>query len=224
MSFVFLDQRLWFPAPSRADAEGLVAVGGDLSPERLLLAYRTGIFPWTADPLTWWSPDPRGIFEFSRFHASRSLLKVLRRNVFTITLDRAFADVMKGCALPARGRRETWISDEFVEAYSELHRCGWAHSLECWEGQRLVGGVYGVAIGGFFAGESMFHLVSNASKVALFYLVNHLQASGYELFDIQMLTSITKQMGAIEVPRREYLARLQLALKKPCVFRTVAAT
>src|SRR5215510_3639643 len=190
-----LTDRLWFPDPRTASQSetlnGLVAVGGDLSLARLLLAYRSGIFPWTVDPITWWSPDPRAIFELDQFHLSRSLAKVLRKKPFQVTLDRAFRKVMEGCAQPAPGRRTTWISREFLEAYTRLHEHGHAHSLECWQGDRLVGGIYGVAIGGFFAGESMFHRVSNASKVALFHLVEHLRSRGFSLFDIQMLTPIT---------------------------------
>ena len=175
MPITILDQRLRFPDPRLADAEGLVAIGGDLSVERLLLAYRSGVFPWTADPVTWWSPDPRAIFELDRVHVPHSLAKLLRKGVIEVTIDRAFRQVMEGCAEPAPGRRSTWITPEFLEGYTQLHEQGHAHSLECWQGERLVGGIYGVAIGGFFAGESMFHRVSNASKVALFRLLEHLQ-------------------------------------------------
>ena len=213
-----LDQRLRFPDPERANAEGLVAVGGELSVPRLLLAYRSGIFPWTAAPVTWWSPDPRGIFLLERFHISRSLARVIRQGVFTVTVDKAFREVMEGCAAPAKGRRSTWITPEFVQAYTEMHEQGHAHSLECWQNERLVGGIYGVAIGGFFAGESMFHLVANASKVALYHLVEHLRERGFELFDIQMVTPITEQLGAIEIRREDYLSRLTLALAKKCPF------
>ncbi len=213
-----VDRRLQFPEPRKADAEGLVAVGGDMSVERLLLAYRSGIFPWTARPVTWWSPDPRAIFELDGFHVSRSLERVLRRGVFEISLDRAFREVMQGCATPAPGRRSTWISAEFLEAYVSMHHAGYAHSLECWQAGRLVGGIYGVAIGGFFAGESMFHRVSNASKVALFHLINHLRQRGFVLFDIQMLTPITTRLGGVEIPRDVYLARLERAVTKRCSF------
>lgn len=196
MKVALLDQRLRFPDPRLANAEGLVAVGGELSVERLLLAYRSGIFPWTAAPVTWWSPDPRAIFELDGFHVSRSLSRVLRKNSFQVTVDRAFRQVMEGCASPAPGRRSTWISPEFLEAYANLHAAGHAHSLECWQAERLVGGIYGVAVGGLFAGESMFHRVSDASKIALFHLVRHLRRQGFLLFDIQMLTPITAQLGA----------------------------
>ena len=185
---------------------------------RLLLAYRSGIFPWTVDPITWWSPEPRAIFELDRFRVSRSLAKVIRRDEFRITVDRAFRRVMHGCAAPAPDRRSTWISPEFIEAYTQLHKQGHAHSLECWQGRRLVGGIYGVTVGGLFAGESMFHRASNASKIALFHLMEHLRRQGFVLFDIQMLTPITAQLGGITIPRGEYLRRLAQAVEKPVSF------
>ncbi len=213
-----LDARLRFPDPRQAEPDGLVALGGDLSTARLLLAYRMGIFPWTVDPLTWWSPDPRGIFELDQFHVPRSLARVIRKAVFRPTVDRAFQEVMEGCAAPARGRRSTWITDEFLEAYTRLHLDGHAHSLECWQGDQLAGGIYGVAIGGFFAGESMFHQTTDASKIALFHLVEHLKRRGFVLFDIQMLTPITTQLGGTTIPRAQYLQRLASAIEKPCSF------
>jgi leucyl/phenylalanyl-tRNA--protein transferase len=218
MSVVLLDHRLRFPDPRSANAEGLVAIGGDLCVPRLLLAYRSGIFPWTVEPATWWSPDPRGVFELDGFHVSRSLARVLRQERFQITFDRAFRQVMKGCAAPARGRRSTWVTPEFIEAYTQLHRQGHAHSVECWQDEKLVGGVYGVAIGGFFAGESMFHCVSNMSKVALYHLLEHLRHHKFKLFDTQMLTPITEQLGGINIPRDEYLRRLAVAIARPCEF------
>ncbi len=189
-------------------------MGGDLSVPRLLLAYRSGIFPWTVDPITWWSPNPRAIFELSGLHVSRSLRRVIRQGHFQITIDRAFREVMGGCAEPAKGRRTTWVTPEFIEAYSELYKQGHAHSLECWQDQRLVGGIYGVAVGGFFAGESMFHRVPNASKVALYHLIEHLRRQGFLLFDIQLLTPITKQLGGITIPREDYLMRLADAVSR----------
>jgi len=218
MSVAILDLRLRFPNPRLADGEGMVAVGGDLSVPRLLLAYRSGVFPWTVEPITWWSPDPRAIIELDRFQVSRSLGRVLRRGTFRITRDAAFRQVMEGCAAPAPGRRSTWITPEFLEAYTLLHQRGHAHSVECWQGERLVGGVYGVAIGGFFAGESMFHRVSDASKVALYHLVEHLRGQGFGLFDIQMLTPITARLGGVQIPREEYLERLAEAVEKRCGF------
>jgi leucyl/phenylalanyl-tRNA--protein transferase len=218
MSISFLDNRLRFPSPRLADGEGMVAIGGDLSVSRLLLAYRSGIFPWTVDPITWWSPEPRAIFELDGFHVSRSLARVIRQNIFRPSVDRAFRRVMECCAAPAKGRRSTWISPEFIEAYTQLYQQGHAHSLECWQGRQLVGGVYGVAVGGLFAGESMFHRVSDASKVALFHLIEHLRRQGFVLFDIQMLTPITAQLGGVTIPRAEYLRRLAKATAKPVSF------
>ena len=204
--------------PELADADGLVAVGGDLSTERLLTAYRQGIFPWTADPITWWSPDPRGIIELDDFHVPESLAKVIRKETFEVTMDKSFQQVMQACATPSPKRRSTWITDEFIEAYTELHKLGHAHSVECWQGGKLVGGVYGVAIGGLFAGESMFHFVDNASKVALHHLVMHLRERRFTLFDIQMVTAATVPLGAKAIPRSDYLRRLAVAVTKDCSF------
>lgn len=217
-----LTHRLWFPPPRRAVAQGphrgLVAVGGDLSAERLRLAYRSGLFPWTDTPITWWSPDPRAIFELDRLHVSASLARTLRRQRFAVTVDRALRAVMEGCAEPGPGRVGTWITPSFIEAYTALHQEGSAHSVECWRGDELVGGIYGVALGGLFAGESMFHRVSDASKVALVHLVGRLRQRGFSLFDIQMLTRVTRQMGAVEIPREDYLRRLADAVARPITF------
>jgi leucyl/phenylalanyl-tRNA--protein transferase len=217
-----LDERLWFPDPASVPSgvrwDGLIAIGGDLSVPRLLLAYRAGIFPWSANPITWWSPNPRGVLELENFHVSQSLAKVLRKGIFTVTMDRAFHEVMKGCSQPRAGHPETWISDEFLRAYGQLHGEGHAHSVEVWQGGELVGGVYGVSINGFFSGESMFHRASNASKVALYHLVHHLRARGFSLFDVQMVTPHTRTLGATEISRLEYLARLKDALRLDCRF------
>ena len=219
---VLLTKRLWFPDPRTAQHggphDGLIAVGGDLSATRLLLAYRNGIFPWTDDPVTWWSPDPRAIFELDRFHTSGSLAQIIRKDVFKVTTDRAFRQVMEGCAGPAPGRESTWISAEFIEAYAALHDLGHAHSVECWQNSQLAGGIYGVSIGGFFAGESMFHRANNASKVALFHLHRHLRERGFVLFDIQLLTPITRQLGAVTISREQYLQRLAKAVELQCDF------
>lgn len=206
-----------FPPPHSA-VDGLVAIGGDLSVERLLAAYRAGIFPWSADPITWWSPDPRAVFDLDAVHVSRSLRRTLRRQPFQLTLNRAFRAVMEACGTVPRKGGGTWITHDLVEAYVRLHEHGHAHSIECWANGRLVGGVYGVAIAGLFAGESMFHRADDASKVALVTLLTHLRARGYRLFDTQMLTETTQQLGAREIPRREYLARLRHALEAPCSF------
>jgi leucyl/phenylalanyl-tRNA--protein transferase len=197
----------------------LVAVGGDLSVPRLLLAYRSGIFPWTVNPITWWSPNPRAIFDLDSVHVPRSLARVLRQHRFRVTKNAAFRRVIEGCAAPAPGRRETWISPEFIEAYTRLHEQGHAHSVECWLGGELSGGIYGVAIGGFFAGESMFQRASNASKVALCHLIQHLRENGFSLFDIQMLTPVTRRMGGVTIARNEYLRRLRQALQCSCRFQ-----
>lgn len=217
-NFLLLDQRLRFPDPRRANADGLVAIGGDLSVPRLLLAYRSGIFPWTVNPITWWSPDPRAILELDQFHVAHSLAKFMRKQPFEITVDRAFRRVMEGCAESAPGRGQTWVTREFLDAYTRLHEQGHAHSVECWQAGELVGGIYGVSIGGFFAGESMFHRASNASKVALCHLVDHLQARGFALFDIQMVTPATSRLGAVEISRLKYLRRLQRAVEMHCTF------
>jgi leucyl/phenylalanyl-tRNA--protein transferase len=218
MPICLLDNRLTFPHPSMASADGLLAIGGDWSGPRLLLAYRSGVFPWTADPITWWSPDPRAILELEGLHVSRSLARTLRKKQFQITVDQAFREVIKGCAAPGHGRGTTWITPEFIEAYTQLHLQGHAHSLECWKDGQLAGGIYGVASGGFFAGESMFHRVNDASKVALFHLTMHLRERGFALFDIQMLSPITAKMGGINIRRVEYLKRLARALELTCAF------
>jgi len=208
---VLLDQAVIFPDPEQADAEGLVAIGGDLTAERLLAAYRQGIFPWTIDPITWWSPDPRGIIELDQFHVPASLAKVIRKRTFAITIDRAFRDVMQACAAPGPGRQRTWITPEFIEAYTRLHERGHAHSVECWQHGELAGGIYGVSVGGLFAGESMFHGADNASKVALYHLVGHLRERRFLLFDLQMVTAATEPLGAKNISRSDYLKRLTIA-------------
>ena len=181
-------------------------IGGDLEVGSLLTAYRNGIFPWSENPVSWWCPDPRAIFEADGLHISRSLRRTLRRGHFRFTIDHCFGEVIRACA--RREGEESWITSGFVEAYRELHRLGHAHSIETWSGGELCGGLYGVALGGLFAGESMFHHRSDASKAALAVLHRTLFASGYVLFDIQMLTPVTREMGAVEVPRTEYLRRL----------------
>lgn len=211
-----LDDRIWFPDASRGRRDGLVAIGGDLRVERLVLAYRSGIFPWTVNPITWWSPEPRGIFELDGFHISRSLAYELKRGRIRVTFDQDFTAVIRGCAEAPRDGDSTWISEDFIRAYTRLHEAGYAHSVEAWNAEgELVGGVYGVAVGGLFAGESMFHRVSNASKVCLARLVERLRERGYVLFDTQMVTDGTRQLGAIEVPRREYLKRVSMAMELP---------
>jgi leucyl/phenylalanyl-tRNA--protein transferase len=199
--------------PELADATGLVAMGGDLSPDRLLEAYRRGIFPWYDEslPICWWSPDPRAIFELESFHVPRRLQRTCRSDRFQVTIDRAFLGVIRGCAdRPGQG---TWITSEMMAAYESLHRLGHAHSVEVWDGEVLAGGIYGVALGGLFAGESMFSRRRDASKVALVHLVGRLREQGFQLFDIQFLNPHTARLGAVEILRKDYLARLRKALR-----------
>lgn len=199
---------LVFPDPAGADDEGLLAVGGDLSAERLLLAYDHGIFPWhdVGLPPLWWSPDPRTILEPERLHVSRSMRRVLRHELFEVSFDRAFADVMRACG----EEREdgTWILPEMIAAYTHLYELGHAHSFEVWHDGELTGGLYGVHRGGLFAAESMFHRRTNASKVALIVAVQSLFSAGIELFDVQFLTPHLESLGAREIPRSEYLERV----------------
>jgi leucyl/phenylalanyl-tRNA---protein transferase len=196
--------------PEAADARGLVAVGGDLRPETLLAAYGRGVFPWYEEglPVCWWSPDPRAILPLDALHITRRLARTIRSGRFAVTVNGDFAGVIRGCADRAEG---TWITRDMIAAYERLHELGHAHSFEVWRGDQLAGGVYGVAVGGLFAAESMFHRISDASKVALVALVEHLQSRGFVLLDVQMVTVHTARLGAIEVPRREYLRRLRSA-------------
>ena len=210
-----LDERLWFPEPCKARSDGLLAVGGDLSVARLLLGYRSGVFPWTAGPVSWWSPDPRAIFDLQNISISRSLERTLRKRCFEVTFDRDFAAVIRACASAPRGGQSTWITPAFIEAYCALHAEGKAHSIEVWQGTDLAGGLYGVAIGQFFAGESMFHRVSDASKVAVVELARRLHERGFTLFDTQMVTPVTRALGAVEIPRADYLLRLAQAVAQP---------
>jgi len=204
--------------PQNADEIGLVAVGGDLRPERLLEAYRSGVFPWFGpeDPLLWWSPDPRGILELAELHIPRRLLRTLRSGCFRHTINRAFGEVIRGCAdRPGDG---CWITPAMIGAYEELHARGHAHSLEVWAGDELAGGIYGVVVGGLFAGESMFTRRRDASKVALVRLVEHLRQRGFQLFDIQFVSDHTARFGARAIPRDEYLVRLRAALRHEVSF------
>lgn len=211
----------FFPNPAESSADGLVAIGGDLAPERLLDAYRHGIFPWPMEdfePLVWWSPDPRAILPLSEFQASKRLLRRVRSGQFAVTMDKGFGDVMLGCATGPGREEGTWITPAIIEGYSELHRLGHAHSVEVWHGDQLVGGVYGVSVGGLFAAESMFHRKRDASKVALFHLVEHLNHRGYQLLDVQQWTPHTGSLGVIEIPRSEYLSHLANVVDLPVTF------
>jgi len=201
-----------FPPVEECDEDGFLAMGGDLSLETMLDAYSHGIFPWPIQetgPMLWWSPDPRGILKLNQVHFSRRLLRTCRNNKFTVTFDADFTQVIRQCAT---NHGSTWITRTMIDGYIRLHQAGFAHSVEIWNEDKLVGGVYGVAIRGLFAAESMFHTVTDASKVALFFLVNRLREQDFRLLDIQMVTPHTKQFGAIEISQNEYLHRLDKAL------------
>ncbi|MEH6566302.1 MAG: leucyl/phenylalanyl-tRNA--protein transferase [Halopseudomonas sp.] len=201
-----------FPPASRAmtSPNGLLAAGGDLSPERLLRAYRNGIFPWYGEgqPILWWCPDPRTVLAPSELHIARSMRKFIRQNEFTISLDRAFPAVMAACAGPRRDTDATWITPAMQAAYTQLHRLGHAHSVEVWQGDELVGGLYGIALGKVFFGESMFSTRSNASKLAFVTLAQHLNDCGFALIDCQMPTDHLFSLGARSMPRAEFLRQL----------------
>jgi leucyl/phenylalanyl-tRNA--protein transferase len=207
-----------FPDPDQAEPDGLLAVGGDLSPERLVAAYAAGIFPWFNDdaPLLWWSPDPRLVLEPGWLHVPRSLERALRRGRFRITADRAFEQVIRRCAEARRpGQSGTWITTAMVDAYERLHRLGFAHSFEAWEDGVLAGGLYGVSLGGAFFGESMFADRTDASKAAFVRSVEWLATRGVGLVDCQVHTEHLARFGAKEIPRRDFLERLAVALERP---------
>ncbi len=189
----------FFPPAQRANRRGLVQIGGELSADWLLDAYRHGIFPWPllddCPEVQWWSPDPRAIFELDGFHISRRLAATLRSGRFSVTSDRDFAGVIQGCATAVDRMGRTWLTPEMIAAYGRMHELGHAHSVEVWQAGELAGGVYGVAIGGLFAGESMFRYRRDASKVALTHLMRHLNERGYTLFDIQQLTEHTASLA-----------------------------
>lgn len=204
--------------PEAADEFGLVSMDGDLEPDTLLEAYRSGVFPWYDEslPICWWSPDPRAIIELDAFHVSDRLQRTIRSGRFRVTMNQNFGSVIRGCA--DRPEEGTWITPEMLAAYTRLHELGHAHSVEAWTGNELSGGVYGVAIGGFFAAESMFRRRSDASKVALAALVQRLKDRRFQLLDIQFVTPHTKRLGAIEIPRDAYLRRLRDALRVQTTF------
>jgi leucyl/phenylalanyl-tRNA--protein transferase len=209
--------------PELADAEGFVGVGGDLAPSTLLQAYKEGVFPWfnEGDPILWWSPDPRAIIElhsnnaedsgYGGLHVSHRLARTIRSGRFRVTINQCFSRVMHLCGEDRDGG--TWVTAEMLEAYNEMHRLGHAHSLETWHGDELAGGVYGLAIGGLFAAESMFYRVTDGSKVALAALVSRLRERKFALMDVQMKTPHTERMGAVNISRTEYLRRLRKAVQ-----------
>lgn len=204
-----LDERLLFPPPERGPRRGPIAVGGDLRPERLLLAYSMGIFPWQGEPLHWHSPDPRMVLLADELAVSRSLRRVIRRRPFRLTFDTAFSEVMTACATaPRPGQDGTWITPGMIDSYTELHRRGIAHSVEAWRDDALVGGLYGLSLGAAFFGESMFAREADASKVALVHLVERLRRDGVPLVDCQQETSHLAGFGARPIPRRAFAALL----------------
>lgn len=210
-----------FPPTEQAFAEpnGLLAAGGSLSPDWLIAAYRRGIFPWYEEgqPLLWWTPDPRMILEPGEMHVSRSLRRTLRRGEFRVSADEAFAEVIDGCAEPRGDLAGTWITPAMRRGYIELHRQGIAHSIEVWRGEELVGGVYGIALGRVFFGESMFSRAADASKVALANLSKLLRIWDFELIDCQVSSPHLVSLGAKEIPRKEFEARLQAALRRDAI-------
>ncbi|MFD1216645.1 leucyl/phenylalanyl-tRNA--protein transferase [Microbulbifer celer] len=210
-----------FPDTSRAlaDPDGLLAVGGDLTPEWLLAAYRRGIFPWFSDdqPVLWWSPDPRCVVIPTELPVSRSLRKRIRRGTYSVTCDRAFEAVIDACAAPRADGPGTWITDEMREAYITMHALGFAHSVEVWQDDVLVGGLYGLAIGRVFFGESMFHRATDASKVAFVHLVRQLADWGCELVDCQVSNPHLLSLGAIEISRSEFERRLAAGVEMPAL-------
>jgi leucyl/phenylalanyl-tRNA---protein transferase len=202
-----------FPDPSEALAEpnGLLAFGGDLSPERLLAAYSRGIFPWFSEdePILWWSPDPRCVFRTDDMHVSRSLRRQLARTPWKVTVDRAFTQVMRACAAPRENQQGTWITEDMIEAYSALHALGHAHSVEVWDGDELVGGIYGLAVGRLFCGESMFSRRSGGSKVALVGLCRLLRQWDFPLLDAQVTNPHLLSLGAVEMSRGDFLKTIR---------------
>ncbi len=212
-----LTRKISFPPPHLARADGLLAVGGDLSPGRLVLAYRMGIFPWYSDgmPILWWSPDPRLVLFPESLHVPRRLRRTLRQAPFRITVDTAFPEVIDSCAKLRKDREGTWIVPEMIQAYCQLHDAGYAHSVEAWSRDQLVGGLYGVSLGRAFFGESMFTRVPDASKVAFVLLVGYLRVKHFDLVDCQMTTGHLLRFGAREVSRPVFLRRLERSLAYP---------
>ena len=211
---IYLSKELWFPDVSEAGQDGLLAVGGDLSTERLLLAYRSGIFPWfnDGDPILWWSPQQRMVLFPDKLKVSKSLCRLINQQRFNVTENEAFSEVIQNCALMKRdGQAGTWITDEMLVAYQNLNKLGHAHSIEVWEHEKLVGGLYGIDLPEqkVFCGESMYSKVSNASKVALYYLTENLKSKGYLMIDCQVYNPHLESLGAEEISRKQFLEYLE---------------
>ncbi|NIL97880.1 MAG: leucyl/phenylalanyl-tRNA--protein transferase [Planctomycetales bacterium] len=219
-----MNRSRFFPPVETADAEGLVLLGGKLTTHWLLDAYSHGIFPWPIfddeNLLAWWSPDPRAILELDGLVVSRRLRRTWRSGRFRVTRDHDFAAVLHGCATAGDRQGNTWLIPPMIRAYQDLHAAGCAHSVEVWQADQLVGGTYGVSLGGYFSAESKFHRVSNASKIALVALVSHLKARGFQLLDIQQLSDHARRLGGTEIPRCDFIQRLTIAQKLPVTFGT----
>ncbi|PHR66886.1 MAG: leucyl/phenylalanyl-tRNA--protein transferase [Idiomarina sp.] len=212
--FELTTDSVWFPSPEFAlrDPDGLLAFGGDLSPERLVEAYKHGIFPWYSaeDPILWWSPDPRTVFTAESLHVSRSMQRFLKRTSFQVTLNYAFNEVIQACAnVHERANRGVWIHPEMQLAYTRLHQLGHAHSVEVWHESQLVGGLYGMSVGNIFCAESMFHTQTNASKTALLVFAHEFFAAGGQLIDAQIRNEHTTSLGAQDISRQHYLRKLR---------------
>jgi leucyl/phenylalanyl-tRNA--protein transferase len=208
----YLSDILEFPEVNQANRDGILAIGGDLSPERLQLAYKSGIFPWfeAGDPILWWSPNPRMVLFLEELKISKSMRNILNKDEFSVTFNQNFRDVISYCQKVKRdGQNGTWITNDMIEAYCKLHELGIAKSVEVWQDDNLVGGLYGVDLGHIFCGESMFSLVSNASKVAFITLVNHLKKENYKLLDCQVYNPHLESLGCREIPREEFMRILQ---------------
>lgn len=213
-----LTEALLFPPPHLARPDGLLAVGGDLAPERLLLAYRSGIFPWfnEDDPILWWAPSPRLVLVPAEFKLAKRLARELRQGHFRVTFDQAFPAVIAACATVRTSQgQSTWIHPEMIAAYGQLHEQGYAHSVECWQGEELVGGLYGIGLGTIFFGESMFSRVANSSKAALALLADRLASWGFEWIDCQVSSAHLLSLGAKEIPGQEFYRRLAQGVNQP---------
>lgn len=204
----FLSKELFFPPVSEAYPDGILAIGGDLSPERLLLAYKSGIFPWfeEGEPIYWWSPNPRMVLFLDELVVSKSMRNILNRNIFTVTFNQNFRDVISNCQkIKREGPTGTWITNDMIEAYCKLNELGIAKSIEVWQNDQLVGGLYGIDLGHIFCGESMFSKVSNASKVAFIALVNQLKKNNYKVLDCQVYNEHLESLGCREIERDEFM-------------------
>ena len=218
MPIFLLSDEIKFPPPHLARKDGLLAVGGDLSQDRLLLAYKMGIFPWylESEPILWWSPDPRLVLYPNEIKVSKSLKKILKNEIFSVTIDQTFDRVINCCAqVRLQKNEETWIDEDMIKAYCSLHESGFAHSVEAWYEGELAGGLYGVSLGRCFFGESMFTRISNASSVAFVFLAEYLKSLSFDIIDCQVSTEHLINFGAREIPRKDFLKQLEKALRFP---------